>query len=102
MLAPPAGLCGAPCAGQGCDWDHADRHILLVNLGNSRSAAAAYCRSVATAGAAAGPSSSFPSLFPRVAQVHEYLQVMETKDEAVKDGLYEEAVILHRRQHDYM
>lgn len=102
MLAPPAGLCGTPCAVQGCDWDHAGRHRLLVNLGNPRSAAAAYCRSVATAGAAAGPSSSSRGPSPWVAQVHEYLQVMETKDEAVKDGLYEEAVILHRRQHDYM
>ncbi len=35
-------------------------------------------------------------------KVHEYLQVMETKDEAVKEGLYEEAVILHRRQNEYM
>jgi len=34
-------------------------------------------------------------------KVREYLQVMETKDEAVKDQLYEEAHILRRRQQDY-
>lgn len=28
-------------------------------------------------------------------------QVLATKDEAVKDGLYEEAVILRRREIDY-
>lgn len=28
-------------------------------------------------------------------------QVLETKDEAVKDGLFEEAVILRRREVDY-
>ncbi|KXZ46077.1 hypothetical protein GPECTOR_47g352 [Gonium pectorale] len=31
----------------------------------------------------------------------EYLQVLATKDEAIKDGLYEEAVILRRREMDY-
>ncbi|GLC72569.1 hypothetical protein PLESTF_001265700 [Pleodorina starrii] len=34
-------------------------------------------------------------------KLHEYLQVLATKDEAVKDGLYEEAVILRRREMDY-
>ena len=34
-------------------------------------------------------------------RVHEYLQVAATKDEAVKDGLYEEAMILLKRQMDY-
>ncbi|PNW78134.1 hypothetical protein CHLRE_10g465550v5 [Chlamydomonas reinhardtii] len=34
-------------------------------------------------------------------KLHEYLQVLATKDEAVKDGLYEEAVILRRREVDY-
>mmetsp|Transcript_10026 Transcript_10026/g.21446 ORF Transcript_10026/g.21446 Transcript_10026/m.21446 type:complete len:958 (+) Transcript_10026:149-3022(+) len=34
-------------------------------------------------------------------KIREYLQVLETKDEAVKDGLYEEAVILKRREVDY-
>lgn len=34
-------------------------------------------------------------------KVAEYLQVLDTKGEAVKDGLYEEASILRRREMDY-
>lgn len=34
-------------------------------------------------------------------KVDEYLQVMETKDAAVRDELYEEAQLLRRRQQDY-
>uniref|UniRef100_A0A7S0WMJ2 Clp R domain-containing protein n=1 Tax=Chlamydomonas leiostraca TaxID=1034604 RepID=A0A7S0WMJ2_9CHLO len=34
-------------------------------------------------------------------KVQEYLQVMDTKDEALKDALYEEAVILRKRENDY-
>ncbi|WIA36448.1 hypothetical protein OEZ86_007755 [Tetradesmus obliquus] len=34
-------------------------------------------------------------------KIDEYLQVMETKDIAVRDGLYEEAQLLRRRQQDY-
>lgn len=34
-------------------------------------------------------------------KLREYLQVLETKDEAVKDGLYEEALILRQRELDY-
>lgn len=34
-------------------------------------------------------------------KVDEYLQVMETKDAAVRDELYEEAFLLRRRQQDY-
>ncbi len=34
-------------------------------------------------------------------KVREYLQVLDTKDEALKDALYEEAVILKRREMDY-
>ncbi len=33
--------------------------------------------------------------------MREYLQVQATKDEAIKDELYEEAAYLHRRQTDY-
>ena len=38
---------------------------------------------------------------PPPPQVREYLQVVDAKDETVKDGLYEEAVILKRREQDY-
>lgn len=34
-------------------------------------------------------------------KIREYLQVLETKDDAIKDGLFEEASILRRREMDY-
>jgi ATP-dependent Clp protease ATP-binding subunit ClpC len=34
-------------------------------------------------------------------KIREYLQVLDTKDEALKDALFEEAVILKRREMDY-
>lgn len=34
-------------------------------------------------------------------KLREYMQILETKDEAVKDGLYEEASILRQRELDY-
>ncbi|GIL61397.1 hypothetical protein Vafri_15861 [Volvox africanus] len=46
-------------------------------------------------------SSASSSLSREHPKLHEYLQVLATKDEAVKDGLYEEAVILRRREIDY-
>ncbi|KAG2487970.1 hypothetical protein HYH03_013410 [Edaphochlamys debaryana] len=50
----------------------------------------------APSGAGAPPQSSRDP-----PKLHEYLQVLATKDEAIKDGLYEEAVILRRREMDY-
>ncbi|GLI63797.1 hypothetical protein VaNZ11_006882 [Volvox africanus] len=54
-------------------------------------------------GSAGGSSASSAgsSLSREHPKLHEYLQVLVTKDEAVKDGLYEEAVILRRREIDY-
>lgn len=34
-------------------------------------------------------------------KIREYLQVLDTKDEALKDSLYEEAAILKKRETDY-
>ncbi|KAG2449289.1 hypothetical protein HYH02_005446 [Chlamydomonas schloesseri] len=56
--------------------------------------AAAAARGEGPHGPHHGPGGQHPKL-------HEYLQVLATKDEAVKDGLYEEAVILRRREVDY-
>lgn len=43
----------------------------------------------------------YPPPAPQSPKLREYLQVLAVKDEAVKDGLYEEAGILHKREVDY-
>ncbi|KIY92495.1 ATP-dependent Clp protease ATP-binding subunit ClpC, partial [Monoraphidium neglectum] len=65
-----------------------DKAIDLIDEAGSRARIAAY-----TARNGAGNTAD-----PRIA---EYLQVLETKEDAVKEGLYEEASILRRRQVDY-
>ncbi|KAI8465710.1 MAG: ClpD chaperone, Hsp100 family [Monoraphidium minutum] len=65
-----------------------DKAIDLIDEAGSRVRIAAY-----TARTGAGRDAD-----PRVA---EYLQVLETKEDAIAEGLYEEAGILRRRQVDY-
>ncbi|GBF97872.1 hypothetical protein Rsub_10227, partial [Raphidocelis subcapitata] len=65
-----------------------DKAIDLIDEAGSRARIEAY-----TARAGEGRDAD-----PRVA---EYLQVLETKEDAVKDSLFEEASILRRRQLDY-
>jgi hypothetical protein len=103
--ADTAGLC-LPCLLQAIDLIDEAGSRARITAYNAR-LAAAEAAAASTSGASTSPSATSGGRNSAKAarfehpKLREYLQVMETKDEAVKDGLYEEAVILHRREMDY-